>query len=37
MNKPELLRLIAQAADEGWTALDVSNRGLTELPREIGK
>ena len=36
MNHAELLRLIAQAAAEGWTALDLSNKGLTELPPEIG-
>jgi predicted RNase H-like HicB family nuclease len=37
MDKQELLRLIAQAAAEGWTSLDLSNRGLTELPPEIRK
>ena len=37
MTRDELLRLIDQAADEGWTALDLSNQGLTELPPEIGK
>jgi len=37
MNKDELLRLIDQAAREGWTSLDLSNQGLTELPPEIGK
>jgi hypothetical protein len=30
MDKQELLRIIEQAVDEGWTALDLSNRGLTE-------
>ena len=35
--KAELLRLIAQAADEGWTELDLSGLGLKELPGEIGK
>jgi internalin A len=37
MDKQELLRLIDQADDEGWILLDLSNRGLTELPPEIGK
>jgi small GTP-binding protein len=37
MDQKELLRIIAQAAEEGWTALDLSNQGLTELPPEIGK
>ena len=36
MDKPALLRLIARAADEGRTSLELSNRGLTELPPEIG-
>ena len=35
MNKPELLRLIAQVADEGWTSLDLANRGLSELSPEM--
>jgi Leucine-rich repeat (LRR) protein len=37
MDKQELLRIIEQAANEGWTSLDLSNKGLTELPPEIGK
>lgn len=36
MNKDELLRLIDQAAREGWTSLNLSNQGLTELLPEIG-
>ena len=36
MDKQELLRIIAQAA-KGVTALDLSNKGLIELPPEIGK
>jgi len=36
MDQDELLRLIDQAAREGWTELDLSNQGLTELPSEIG-
>jgi hypothetical protein len=32
MDKQELLRIIDQAAEEGWTSLDLSNKGLTELP-----
>ena len=37
MNHDELLRIIAQAAKDGVTSLDLSNKGLTELPPEIGK
>ncbi|MBN2392473.1 MAG: GTP-binding protein [Anaerolineae bacterium] len=37
MNQDELLKLIDQAAWEGWTELDLSNEGLTELPPEIGR
>jgi len=37
MEKQELLRLIAQAAKDGVTSPDLSNRGLTALPPEIGK
>ena len=33
----ELLALIDQAAAEGWTELDLSGQGLTELPPEIGQ
>ena len=36
MNKQELFRLIAQTAAEGWPSLNLANRGLTELPPEIG-
>ncbi|MFN6474362.1 MAG: COR domain-containing protein [Nostoc sp. SerVER01] len=32
-----VLRLINQALDEGWKELDLSGKGLTELPPEIGK
>ncbi|QQE63929.1 hypothetical protein GFS31_06000 [Leptolyngbya sp. BL0902] len=28
---------MAPAAAEGWTELDLSGQGLTELPSEIGK
>jgi hypothetical protein len=35
MHQDELLRIIDQAADECWTTLDLSNKGLTELPPEI--
>jgi hypothetical protein len=31
-----LLRLIEQAADEGWEELDLSGMGLEELPQSIG-
>ena len=37
MTSTELLDLIDQAAAEGWTELDLSGQGLTELPKEIGK
>jgi internalin A len=37
MTHEELLKLIDQAAEEGWTELDLSGKGLTELPPEIGK
>ncbi|MFB2980633.1 leucine-rich repeat domain-containing protein [Microseira sp. BLCC-F43] len=37
MTREELLRLIDQAADEGWTELDLAGLGLEELPGEIGK
>jgi internalin A len=37
MTREELLALIDQAADEGWTELDLSGQNLTELPPEIGK
>ncbi|MBE7385243.1 MAG: leucine-rich repeat domain-containing protein [Leptolyngbya sp. SIO1E4] len=37
MTQDELLALIDQAAEEGWTELDLSGQGLTELPPEIGK
>jgi hypothetical protein len=37
MDKHELLRIIAQATKDDVTSLDLSNRGLTELPPEIGK
>jgi internalin A len=41
MQKPTthqaLLRLIDQAADEGWEELDLSGLGLEELPPSIGK
>ncbi|MEM6437214.1 MAG: leucine-rich repeat domain-containing protein [Cyanobacteria bacterium P01_D01_bin.115] len=37
MTQDELLALIDQAAIEGWTELDLSGQGLTELPPEIGQ
>ncbi|MBN2003102.1 MAG: GTP-binding protein [Anaerolineae bacterium] len=37
MTQDELLELIDRAACEGWTELDLSNQGLTELPSEIGQ
>ncbi|MBD2231203.1 COR domain-containing protein [Phormidium tenue] len=37
MPQDELLRLIDQAAAEGWKTLDLSGKNLTELPPEIDK
>ncbi|MEM6252904.1 MAG: hypothetical protein AAF821_08275 [Cyanobacteria bacterium P01_D01_bin.156] len=37
MTRDELLALIDRAATEGWTELDLSGQGLSELPEEIGK
>ncbi|MBD2127250.1 leucine-rich repeat domain-containing protein [Microcoleus sp. ZQ-A2] len=37
MTEEELLRVIEQAASEGWTELDLSGNNLTALPPEIGK
>jgi len=37
MTKSDLLQVIERAADEGWTLLDLSGRGLAELPSEIGR
>ncbi|MBE9113634.1 GTPase [Nodosilinea sp. LEGE 07298] len=36
MPQDELLRLIKQAAEEGWKTLDLSGKNLIELPSEIG-
>jgi len=36
MTNEELLQLIAQAEREGWEELDLRDKGLTELPPEIG-
>ena len=36
MTDEELLRVIEQAASEGWTELDLSGNDLTALPPEIG-
>lgn len=37
MTQDELLALIDQAEREGWTELDLSGKGINELPLEIGK
>ncbi|MBD2459738.1 leucine-rich repeat domain-containing protein [Oscillatoria sp. FACHB-1407] len=37
MTPDDLLALIDRAADEGWTELDLSGNGLTELPGAIAK
>ncbi|MDJ0702297.1 MAG: COR domain-containing protein [Leptolyngbyaceae cyanobacterium MO_188.B28] len=37
MSQDDLLALIDQAAEKGWTELDLSGQGLTALPPEIGK
>ena len=36
MERPSVLHLIAQAAEEQWEELDLSGTNLTELPPEIG-
>ena len=35
MGQDELLALIEQAAVEGWRSLDLSGRGLKEIPEAI--
>ena len=35
MTQDEVLALIEQAAAEGWTELDLSRKGLTEIPEAI--
>ena len=37
MTPEALLRTIERAKAEGWTALDLSDQGLTVLPDEIGE
>ena len=37
MTRDELLRTLEQAKAEGWTSLDLSDWGLTELPDTIGE
>lgn len=37
MTRDELLALIDEAEREAWTELDLSGKGLTELPPEIGR
>ncbi len=37
MPPADLLHLLAQAAAEGWTELDLAGHNLTELPPEIGQ
>jgi hypothetical protein len=37
MTHEELLALIDQAADEGWTELDLSGQGLTQLFTDSAK
>ena len=37
MDKQELLRIVAQAAKDGVTSLDLANRGLAKLLPEFGK
>ncbi len=36
MERPSVLDLIAQAAEERWEELDLSGMGLSELPAAIG-
>ncbi len=35
--KNDVRAIIEEAAREGWTELDLSDRGITELPEEIGQ
>ena len=37
MTQDELIALIDRAAEEGWTELDLSGKGLTELPPQVGQ
>ena len=37
MERPSVLSLIAQAAEEQWEELDLSGMGLSELPEAIGQ
>ncbi|MCP4668519.1 MAG: leucine-rich repeat domain-containing protein, partial [Deltaproteobacteria bacterium] len=37
MDNHTLIKIIDQAAREGWTELDLYNKGLTRLPPEIGQ
>ena len=36
MDQDELAKKIAQAADEGWTTLDLSEEEIDYLPADIG-
>jgi Leucine-rich repeat (LRR) protein len=37
MTRQQLLDIIAQAAREGWTEIDLRDKGISELPDEIGQ
>jgi hypothetical protein len=37
MTREELLAIIEQARRENWEELDLRNKGITELPPEIGQ
>jgi Leucine-rich repeat (LRR) protein len=37
MTEAELLQLIEQAAEEGWTELDLAKKTLNSLPLQIGQ
>ncbi len=37
MDRDELLSIIERAAEEGWEELDLSGKGISELPGAIGK
>jgi internalin A len=37
MTRDEVLAIVKQAQEEGWEELDLSGRGLKELPEEIGR
>jgi Leucine-rich repeat (LRR) protein len=37
LTSSQLIQIIAQAYEDSWTALDLSSRGIEEIPPEIGR